>query len=243
MPILRLFRRSVLILSALAGMGAACVADAAEAPTSGAPDGAPGWVGVYIGPAPSPLGEAARMVLVLVETGRYQWMHDGSGAREVYAAQSQGPIRWEEGRRTLRLGSGQRFRLADGVAELLPTAHADSPGAAATPSGRLVRQLRFTGPDGELLVDPASVRPGQPQPGWLSFTAIWNLPAVASNGTQSLGARFELYCAGDSYRMADVRGFSQAYLRGQALVSAPPVTPRATTGTLLGQAAHRLCPR
>ena len=211
-----------------------------EAPGDSATAAAPTWAGTYIGAVPSPFGDEARMVLVLDQGGRYQMMHDGRGAREVYAAQSQGPIRWEDGRTTLRLGSGQRFRLSEGAAELLPSAGKDAP---ATRGARLVRQLRFTGPDGELLVDPASLRLGQPQPGWLSFTAIWNLLTPAANGARSLAARFELYCVGDSYRLGELRGFSQAYLRGQPLVTAQPDTPRATPGTLAGQVAHRHCPR
>lgn len=227
----------------LAALTAALLASglAHGAPASRAAPADPGWAGTYIGQVPTPTGHGGRMVLVLTEDGRYQLTHDGRSADEVFAAQSLGQIRWDDdARRTLALeGSAQRFRLTDGLAELLPR----SGQRAATPPGRLQRQQRFTGPDGELLVDPASLHVGQPQPGWVSFSAIWNLPAPAPDGARSFIAQVDLYCAGQSYRLSDAHGFSQAYLRGQPLVTAPPGTAHATPGTLMGQVAQQHCAR
>ncbi len=202
----------------------------------------PDWAGVYIGPVPSPAGHEARMVLVLQGDGRYHLMHDGRSTQEVYAAQSQGDIAWEDQQRTLRLnGSGQRFRLNGDVSELLNSTNSSVPR-----HGRLLRQERYSGPEGEWLLDPTTLRAGHPQPGWISFNAIWNLRATAQNGASSLSARMALNCADLTYRLGDVHSFSQPYLRGQAVVASAPNAsdaPRDHPAGLVAQVARQHCGR
>ena len=232
-----------LLLAAAIGVQAR---EPARAPDVPGARSAVDWPGTYMGTLPAASGGGFRTVLILRQGDRYTLTQDIEHQGRVQALQSNGPLRWDQTGSVVTLGDAadaQRFGVGEGFVELRGNA---PPPPNLAQAYRLARMQSYAGADEELLVDPGSIRPDQPRPGWVSFDGVWNMNHPTQAGHQSLAAHFELNCKAREYRMPTIAYYSQPYRRGQLIDSAKnndddiPLPPQ---DGVMSQVLRAHCPR
>jgi hypothetical protein len=232
-----------ILISALLLSGAACAGSAA--PDAHGAQNSLDWSGVYKGTVPCASCSGIETWLRLTDATEtktvFEMNENYRGGKKDESFHTEGEATWGADGAILTMGTGpdaKRFFIGEGFAEMV-----GDDMTSDNPEYRLAKQEVFADVDGELIVDPASVKyDGKDR---LTFSGLMNFSNKMEGGHTSLTADFVLACKAQTYTMPKLAYYTDKFAGGEKLheetANSNPPLPVGSAGEAMAQAAAAYC--